>query len=260
MSKFASFAAMLLVLGCASLARGEDAGLAKLFEDRNLTGTIVICSMDGRTTYTHNDTRANTRLAPASTFKIPNTLIALEEGVVADEKEIITWGGKETGIPACNKDQCIETAFRASCVWFYQELAKRVGLEKYTVYLKKMKYGNEQAGSDVTTFWLNGDLKISAFEQIGFLEKVYAKAFDFKPRTYETLRKVMVVDQATTYTLRAKTGLAPKTTSQLGWYVGYVEAGDKVWFFAMNIDVTKPQDIPMRQEITKAALRLKGLL
>ena len=218
-------------------AHGEDLEIANLFKEKNLFGTIVISSRDGRKTYTHNDERARTRFVPASTFKIPNTLIALEEAAVANEKTIIKWDGKDKGLPAWNKDQSIETAFPSSCVWFYQELAKRIGWDKYVSYLGKLKYGNEQVGPELTTFWLEGDLKISATEQIAFLKRLWAESFPCRQSSYELLRKLMVVEQTPSYTIRAKTGWAPKSIPQIGWYIGYVESGEKVWFFATNIDM-----------------------
>lgn len=257
--RFYALATALLV-ALVSSARAEDAGIAKLFADKKLTGTLVISSLDGKTTYCHNNTRAATRFVPASTFKIPNTLIALEEGAIADGKQILKWDGKDTGLPPCNADQCIETAFRASCLWFYQELAKKVGMPSYAAYMKKLHYGNEQTGPEVTTFWLNGDLKISAIEQIEFLKRLYAKHYDFRPASYELLRNIMVRKQTPKYTLRAKTGWAPGPSPQVGWYVGYVESGEQVWFFATNLDITKPDDATQREGITVDALRLKGLL
>ena len=146
MRRIVSGGAALLVFAIVASAYGEDSELANLFKERNLRGTIVIQSFDGAKTYICNDERANTRFVPASTFKIPNTLIALEEGAVSDEKEIIKWDGDDKGLPVWNKDQSIETAFPSSCIWFYQELAKRVGKDKYRSYLGKTKYGNEQAG------------------------------------------------------------------------------------------------------------------
>lgn len=252
------FALLLFILPIS--AHAEDPDLAKLFTDQHLTGTIVISSLDGAKTYIHNDERANARFVPASTFKIPNTLIALEEGVVADEKEIRKWDGKDTGVPAWNRDQSMETAFRSSCVWFYQELARGVGLDRYSSYLARMNYGNGKAGPDLTTFWLGGDLKISAVEQISFLKKLYGRAYPFKPSSYELLGKLMTVEQTPAYKIRAKTGWAQRITPQVGWYVGYVESGGKVWFFATNLEIVKPEDSRLRQTITTEALRLKGII
>lgn len=239
-----------------SSAYGEDPDMAKLFHDRGLTGTIVIYSLDRGKTYIHNDERARTRFVPASTFKIPNTLIALQESAVADEKEIIKWDGRERGMPSWNKDQSMESAFSSSCVWFYQELARRVGKDKYTRWLKTMAYGNEQAGPELTAFWLEGDLKISAVEQIDFLKKLHAGEYPFVPASYEILRKLMIIETTPEYTIRAKTGWSQK----VGWIVGYVESGKGVWFFATNMEMTKMEEAPFRKEITLEALKLKGII
>ena len=234
--------------------------LANIFKSKNLKGTIIISSLDRTQTYIQNEERAKTRFLPASTFKIPNTLIALEEGVIADGNEIIKWDGKDRGLPAWNQDQSIETAFPSSCVWFYQELARRIGKDKYAPYLQKMQFGNAKAGPEVTTFWLEGDLRISAVEQVAFLKKLYMKEFAFNPTSYELLRKIMVIEQTPAYTLRAKTGWATKVAPPIGWIVGYVESGDKVWFFATNIEIAKLEDTHFRKEITIEALKLKGII
>ena len=255
MTKAVHFIAALLLIG-ASPVYGMDSDLTNLFRNKGINGTIVISIMDGTKKYIHDDERANSRMVPASTFKIPNTLIALEEKAVADEKEIIKWDGVDKGIAVWNKDQSIQTAFPSSCVWFYQALAKRVGIGKYEPYLRKMKYGNEQVGPEVTTFWLEGDLKISAVEQIDFLKKVYAREYSFRPSSYEILKKLMIIEETPVYTLRAKTGWAQK----VGWFVGYVESANDTWFFAMNMDMAKIEDAPLRKEITIAALKLKGII
>ncbi|GAK48984.1 beta-lactamase [Candidatus Moduliflexus flocculans] len=241
-------------------AYAEDADLAKLFQERTVVGTIVISSFDGKTTYIHNDSRAEERFLPASTFKIPNTLIALEEGIIADEKEIIAWDGQDKGWNEWNKDQSLETAFPLSCVWFYQELAKRVGNERYIRHLQQIHYGNEQTGSDVTTFWLEGDLRISALEQIDFLKKVSAGELPYTPAHLAILKQLMIVEQTPEYIIRAKTGWATRVTPQIGWYVGYVEAKGTVWFFATNLEIAKKGDEKFRQDISMEALRMKGIL
>ena len=241
-------------------AYAEEADLAKLFQERNVVGTIVLSSLDGNTTYLHNLSRAEERFLPASTFKIPNTLIALEEGVIADEKEIIAWDGQDKGWSEWNKDQSLEIAFPRSCVWFYQELAKRVGNERYIKHLQQIHYGNEQTGSDVTTFWLEGDLRISALEQIEFLKKVYAEKLPYTPAHLALLKQLMIVEETSDYVIRAKTGWATRVTPQIGWYVGYVETKGTVWFFATNLEIAKKGDEKFRQDISMEALRVKGIL
>jgi len=241
-------------------AYAEDADLAALFQERNVVGTLVISSLDENTIYIHNLPRAEERFLPASTFKIPNTLIALEEGVVANEKEVIAWDGQDKGWKEWNKDQSLETAFPLSCVWFYQELAKRIGNERYIQHLQRIHYGNQQTGAEVTTFWLEGDLRISALEQIEFLKKVHAEELPYTPSHIALLKQLMIVEETLDYVIRAKTGWTSRVTPQIGWYVGYVETKGTVWFFAVNLEIAKKGDEKFRQEIIMEALRVKGIL
>lgn len=238
----------------------DDSDLVKLFQDRGVEGTIIISSLDGKRNYVHNSLRSETRFTPASTFKIPNTLIALEEGAVKNEKDVIKWNGTDKGVDAWNRDQTLETAFPVSCVWFYQELAKRVGNQKYLAYLKKLGYGNEMTGPEVTTFWLEGDLKISAKEQVSFLKKLYTESLPYSKGNIKLLKKIMIVEENPQFTIRAKTGWAMRTDPQQGWYVGYVETKRDIWFFATNIEIRKKGDDAFRKEITMAALKSKGIL
>ncbi|RII30219.1 MAG: class D beta-lactamase [Geobacter sp.] len=254
------FVVSTLTFFITATSHADDADLAKLFQDRGLEGTIVISSLDGKTSYLHNSRRSETRLIPASTFKIPNTLIALEEGAVKNEKEVIKWDGKDRGFDAWNRDQTLETAFPVSCVWFYQELASRVGNQKYLAHLKKMGYGNEKTGHDVTTFWLEGDLKISAMEQINFLKKLYKESLPYSKANIRLLKKIMIVEENPQVTIRAKTGWGMRVNPQQGWYVGYVETKGQVWFFATNFEIRKKGDDAFRKEITMAALKAKGIL
>jgi beta-lactamase class D len=258
--KFKTISILIFIFFSVGIVKAEDDSFAKLFSERSVEGTIIISSLDGKTEYLHNKTRSEKRFLPASTFKIPNTLIALDEGAVVDEKEIIKWDGKDKGWSAWNKDQSIETAFPISCVWFYQELAKRVGNSNYLVHLNKVHYGNKMTGSDVSTFWLEGDLKISAREQIDFLKKLYRNQLPYKNKHLNIVKNIMVVDKTPQYIIRAKTGWAMRIKNQVGWYVGYIETSKQVWFFATNIDIKKKSDSTYREEITMGALKAKGII
>ncbi len=41
----------------------------------------------------------------------------------------------------------------------------------------------------------------------------------------------------------------------MDWYVGYVEANDDVWVFALNLATRDATDLPLRIQIAKDALQ-----
>ena len=241
-------------------ALAEDPALAELFSQQGVQGTIVMSSLNGGKTFIHNDLRAGQRFSPASTFKIPNTLIALEEKALAGKDDIFKWDGQLHDVAAWNHDQTLTSAFKVSCVWCFQELARRVGAEKYQQYLRDLNYGEWREPFVATTFWLDGSLQISALEQVNFLRRVYRRELPLSDPAYETLKHIMLVEQGNTYTLWAKTGWAARVTPPVGWYVGYVETPTDVWVFATNIELRDEKDLERRQKLTRSALQVKGVI
>jgi len=250
----------LFIMFLASTTHAEDRELAKLFSDQSINGTIVISSLRSGERFTHNDIRVDRRFATASTFKILNSLISLEEEVVSGKNTVLEWDGRKYDYPAWNGDQTLETAFKLSCVWCFQELARRVGAETYRSYFQKLAYGKLLEPFSETTFWLDGSLEISAIEQVDFLKELYLGTLPFNNSSYEVLQEIMIVEQTPSFTMRAKTGWAERVTPQVGWYVGYIEVKDDVWFFATNIEISEKSDLPMRQKITLEALKSKGII
>ena len=238
----------------------EDQEISKLFSDKGISGTIVIASLDGKTEYIHNDARSQKRILPASTFKIPNTLIALEEGIVKTDSQVIAWDSVKRELPEWNKNQTLKTAFQYSCVWVYQRFAGQIGTEKYRRYLEKLDYGNKHIDTNVTTFWLEGNFGISAQEQVGFLRKLVLGNLPFAKSNMALLKKIMVVEENGDYVLRAKTGWTARVTPQYGWFVGYVETKKATWLFATNIDIKNQQDLVFRKDLTMAALKAKKII
>jgi beta-lactamase class D len=257
---FSKFSIIFLFTLLSTSASAEDADIAKIFTQLGVDGTIIISSLDGQHMFTHNDVRANQNFTVASTFKIMNTLISLEEKAISSKDDVFEWDGHIYDLPDWNHDQTLESAFKVSCVWCYQTLARRVGKEKYQYYLGKSAYGTLSMPYELTSFWLDGALKISATDQVAFLKKVYLRTLPFSTSSYDTLKKIMVVEQSPAYTLRAKTGWATRVQPQIGWYVGYVETSKNVWFFATNIEIQSEKDLPLRIKLTKAALQIKGII
>jgi beta-lactamase class D len=253
---FITFLAFILSVPAAA----EDQSLARLFALQGIVGTIVISSLHSGQTYIHNNSRANRRFSPASTFKILNTLISLEEKAISGKDDALSWDGHLYDYPEWNRDQTLESAFKVSCVWCFQELAGRVGAENYRIYLRKSAYGELREPFEETTFWLDGSLRISAIEQVNFLRHVYQRALPFSSSSYETLQDIMLVEQTPAFTVRAKTGWATREAPQVGWYVGYVETLNDVWFFATNMIVRGEKDLPLRQKLTREALQIKRIM
>src|SRR5262249_6574898 len=112
------------------------------------------------------------RLTPQSTFKSPHALAALDAGVVT-ENEVIKYDGHPVDFPAWGRDHTLVTALRFSVVWYFQEIARRLGPEREQKYLAQFEYGNRDASGGLTTFWLGSTLGISPDEQEQFLVKLF---------------------------------------------------------------------------------------
>ena len=253
--------AVLTTIGLGSCSNSETtAELESLFTKRGITGTLLISNLDGNHTYHAFPERLTKPFLPASTFKIPNTLIAMEEGVISSPDEILKWDGKVRFVKSWNQDHSLRTAFPVSCVWYYQELARRIGHEKYLEHLQQQKYGNMLTGPDVATFWLDGDLRITAEEQIEFLKKLFKNELPYRAEHIRLVKDIMLFDQGDDYSLHAKTGWAIRGDGQHGWWVGYVEKSDEVWFFTINIEITVDEDHRYLKEITKEALGRIGII
>ncbi|GAA5442781.1 beta-lactamase OXA-10 [Microbulbifer sp. NBRC 101763] len=190
-----------------------------------------------------NQSRADTRLSPFSTFKIPNTLIALDLGVVSSLNQELTYDHEK--YPAqrwwptvwYEKPLPIRAAFQNSAVPIYQQIAFQVGVERMNQYLTRFNYGNMDISSGVDRFWLDGSLKISAREQVNFLHKLFSGQLPVSSDTLVSFKKIMLVEETDKYKFYAKTGGGQTSKGYaLGWYIGIVESKDNVHYFALNMD------------------------
>ena len=217
---------------------------------------------------TVNQGRANTPLSPFSTFKVANSLIALDLGVIKNTKQALTYDEtaypKQAWWPSVWKlpHYDLTTAFKYSMVAIYRQLATDIGEKNMTSYLNKMHYGNQDISSGVDDFWLNGSLKISAVEQIGFLQKTYHNEFDFKKEAIESLKAVMLTETKPSYRLFAKTGAGKRDDgTMLGWYIGFVENAAGVHFFAFNFDSPSYGEMKAKRiKQAKSHLRHAGII
>ncbi|MEM9543302.1 MAG: class D beta-lactamase [Cyanobacteria bacterium P01_E01_bin.42] len=238
----------------------QDIDFADSFQDLNIDGSLLIYDLHNQQSYQHNPDRNATAFSPASTFKILNSLIALETGAIANAISVLTWDGVERSFPTWNRDLNLREAFQISAVWFYQVLARKTGYETMKKWVMQANYGNQTIGApqDIDNFWLGGALRITPQEQIQFLQRLYEKNLPFSERTMAIVKDIMIVEQTPRYTIRAKTGW--DLQGQIGWYVGYLERDENIYFFAVNVDLQEPMDLPKRQEIMRRSFVKLGLL
>lgn len=253
----------LLTLALALVASSSHAAadeLDALFAAAGRRGTLIIESLDGRVRHVHDAGRAATRLPVASTFKIFHTLIALDTGAVSGPDHRFTWDGTVHDIADWNRDQTLTSAYRVSCVWCYQDIARRIPPATYLEHLRRAHYGELREPFVQTAFWLDGSLSLSAEEQIAFLRRVWRRQLPYSARAYGQLRDVMLMERIGDATVRAKTGWAMRATPPVGWYVGMLEAPSGVWLFALNLDLESAADLPLRRDLTLRSLRAIGAL
>lgn len=260
-------AGLACVVPLARLARAgretfvERSDLSVVFEDAGVSGAFVL--FDGRRdTFTVvGGERALQRYVPASTFKITNSLIALESGAVADQNEVIPYGGKPQPFKAWERDMSLLEAVPASNVPVFQEIARRVGLDRYRLWLDKLDYGNGETGQVVDRFWLDGPLAISAVEQAVFLDRLARRELPMSRRSQDVVASLVRLEERDGRTLHAKTGWLTSVQPNIGWWVGWVERPDgEHRAFALNIDMSALAEAPKRIEIGRAILGRLGIL
>lgn len=233
-----------------------NSSMADLFDRANVKGTLVVYDSETSTAMVHNATRATERYVPASTFKIANSLIGLSVGAVKDVDEIIPYGGTPQPIKAWERDMSLKEAIPISNVPVYQELARRIGLERMQSNVSLLDYGNGQIGSSVDTFWLEGPLKISALEQSLFLARLARGQLPMTEKVQADVREMIHIDQGDDWKLYGKTGWS----KEIGWWVGWVEKEGRVYSFALNMDMPDVKDAPKRVELGRGCLTALGLL
>jgi beta-lactamase class D len=238
----------------------ERADLEAVFAENGLAGTFVLYDVAADHLTLVDGKRAGRRFVPASTFKIANTIIALETGVVKDENEIIPYGGQPQPFKTWEKDMSMREAIALSAVPIYQELARRIGLDRYREWLARLDFGNRQTGTIVDTFWLDGPLEISAVEEARFAARLAQQKLDASTRSQSIARDIIRLESRDGKILYGKTGWRFSSAPNLGWWTGWVEQNGKISAFSLNMDMPAATDAPKRVAIGKTMLSKLGIL
>lgn len=199
-------------------------------------GALVMYDEAQETWHRFNPERCAIPRIPASTFKIFNTMAGYEAGVLRDVSFRLPWDGQVRAIAAWNQDFDLPRAFQYSAVWFYQEIARRVGPQKMQTYLSREGYGNADMRGGLTQFWLDGRLRISPDAQIDFLRRLRHDRLAFPKEAQALTRTIMQTTTTPQGVVYGKTGLAENVEGQtVGWWVGYIDTPRGTWYYALNL-------------------------
>lgn len=267
--KIYCFIIAIFLFACSAFIgeRGEviEREFQKIIDAANVQGAILVYDFENGVYHSNDFEWTKKGNLPASTFKIPNSIIALETGVVENDSTLFKWDGEERMLKRWEQDLMLKETFHYSCVPCYQDIARNIGVDKMNTYLDKLDFGTMQVdSSNIDVFWLEGDSKINQFQQIDFLKRFYQSQLPITERTELIMKRMMVVEENQDYTLSGKTGWAMRNGNNSGWFVGYVEVKDNIYFFATNVEPKEDFDMtkfPMiRKDITYKALKAMRII
>ncbi|WP_071884537.1 class D beta-lactamase [Hymenobacter sp. APR13] len=258
------FLLSLWLLAAPSAPRVAERNFQAHFDQYGVQGSFLLYDEAAGQYVAYQPARCRQSFLPASTFKIPNTLIGLQTGALPDTATICRWDGQQRSFPQWNEDMTYARALRVSCVPCYQQLAQRIGVKRYRQWLPRLRYGRMAvATATLDTFWLDGESRISQFEQVAFLRRLQAETLPVEKRHQRAVKQLLVLKKTPEYTLYGKTGwrFRSATNPDNGWLVGWVERADgRRAFFALNVEpkpgpVDDARFIASRRAVTEAILQ-----
>lgn len=213
-----------------------DSLIKSILDRYHLTGTILIHSQQKNLDIGYNPSRWDSGYLPASTFKIPNSIIGLESGIV-DTNYIFRWNGESRRMKQWEQDMNLVTAFHLSCVPCYQELARKTGAARMRSMVEKIGYpGMDVHNDNIDLFWLEGASRITPRQQVQFIQRLCNEEIPVSKEVLRIMKRVMDMGFINGYHLFAKTGWAIRNGNNYGWFVGYMEKGDCTAYFATLVE------------------------
>lgn len=231
-----------------------------VFLQHSVEGVLVLFDPRKQTLTTNDLSRANKGFIPASTFKIANGLIGLELEVVADAEQAYPWDKQQRAFKAWNQDHTFKSAFRYSVVPIFQQIARDIGKQRMANMLASLEYGNQKLGPELESFWLNGDIRISAIEQLQFLQKLHDEKLSMSRRSQQIIKQVMLAESNDDYRIFGKTGFANKGDEYIGWWIGWIETDERTVYFSLNLDLANIQQASLRKAIVKQIFQSERMM
>jgi len=238
---------------------------------KNYNGCFILYSVNEHkiiSEYNPNN-RCNEQISPNSTFKIPLSLMAFNEGII-NQNTLFKWDGEKGVLPEHDQDQTPNTWLKYSVVWVSQRITPKLGYDRIKDYLAKFNYGNQDFRGDpgknngLTHAWLASSLKISAMQQLHFLNAMLNNKLPISHEAIANTKKNLYLgklDHGADYYGKTGSGRHGRNERQSnpsklrdGWFIGFVEKGKQEYIFISNLTdnaTPKPSDKAYGGQIMK---------
>lgn len=211
---------------------------------------FMLAQLEGGAAVTSDARECERTTAPASTFKIPHALIALEAGVL-DATTVVPWDGTAYEFKSWRHDQTLESAIRSSVYPFFRRTATLIGAERMHRMLEAFHYAADTFDGDIREFWINGDLVVSPREQLTFLQRLFSGTLPIASQHVKTVSQALAMPPSqisnasglhpfplrspTRTVVRAKTGNTTVAGERVSWLVGSLESGSRTVVFVSRV-------------------------
>ena len=223
-------------------------------------GSFVLYDLKNDAWSIYDMDHAILRTAPNSTYKIYDALFGLEEGIITPKDSFMAWNGADYPFEAWNADQNLYSAMQSSVNWYFQEIDGQLGTSALRSYIKEIGYGNEIINSDLSSYWMQSELKISPVEQVELLTNLYNNDFGFTPENVNAVKDSICLFASENESFYGKTGTGRINDNDInGWFIGYIETADSTYFFATNIQSTENATGSNASEISFSILSDMGI-
>lgn len=223
-------------------------------------GSFVLYDLKSDAWSIYNMNHATLRTAPESTYKIYDALFGLEEGIITPKDSFMAWDGTDYPFEAWNADQNLYSAMQSSVNWYFQKIDRQLGASSLRSYMKEIGYGNEIINSDLSSYWMQSELKISPVEQVELLTSLYDNDFGFSPENVNTVKDSICLFSSENISFYGKTGTGRINDNDInGWFIGYVETAGGTYFFSTNIQSTENATGNKASEISFSILSDMGI-
>lgn len=229
------FLFLFLIFPITTYAENVDSIFENIFHKKDNVSFVIYSP---NKTYIYNNKKAFTPMIPASTFKTYNSLIALENNIVKDEKEIFfKYNNEEVFLENWKEDTNLINGMKNSNLIAYQKLAQKIGIDNMQKSLNILDFGNKKIMGRITTFWIDGTLKISAYDEAVLAYKFAIQKLPFSKKNQKIVKSIMIKTNYKRCKIYSKTGYAVDEKVPTGIINGFIENGNNIYGFTLNTNM-----------------------